>query len=145
MNEKELRKISRKELLELLLEQANRIVDLEKELADAMEAYDDEEFERSFNTFRDFYSVEGIYIAQGAIEDLVTHYEKQLFGINKEERDNHEATLLNKISNLESLVSQLGDLYEILSTLTDEEFEKQYEEIKNDYTQYGIQLFEEEE
>ena len=35
MNEKELRKISRKELLELLLEQANRIVDLEKELADA--------------------------------------------------------------------------------------------------------------
>lgn len=115
------------------------------ELADAMEAYDDEEFERSFNTFRDFYSVEGIYIAQGAIEDLVTHYEKQLFGINKEERENQEATLLNKISNLESLVYQLGDLYEILSTLTDEEFEKQYEEIKNDYTQYGIQLFEEEE
>ena len=35
MNQKELRKISRKELLELLLEQANRIVDLEKELADA--------------------------------------------------------------------------------------------------------------
>ncbi len=32
MNEKELRKISRKELLELLLEQANRIVDLENEL-----------------------------------------------------------------------------------------------------------------
>lgn len=115
------------------------------ELADAMEAYDDEEFERSFNTFRDFYSVEGIYIAQGAIDDLVTHYEKHLFGINKEERENQEATLLNKISNLESLVSQLGDLYEILSTLTDEEFEKQYEEIKNDYTQYGIQLFEEEE
>ena len=35
MNEKELRKISRKELLELLLEQANRIIDLEKELANA--------------------------------------------------------------------------------------------------------------
>ena len=32
MNEKELRKISRKDLLELLLEQANRIVDLENEL-----------------------------------------------------------------------------------------------------------------
>ena len=41
MNEKELRKISRKELLELLLEQANRIVDLEKELADAKAKLED--------------------------------------------------------------------------------------------------------
>ena len=41
MNQKELRKISRKELLELLLEQANRIVDLEKELADAKAKLED--------------------------------------------------------------------------------------------------------
>lgn len=41
MNEKELRKISRKELLELLLEQTNRIVDLEKELADAKAKLED--------------------------------------------------------------------------------------------------------
>lgn len=41
MNEKELRKISRKELLELLLEQANRIVDLEKELANAKAKLED--------------------------------------------------------------------------------------------------------
>lgn len=41
MNEKELRKISRKELLELLLEQANRIADLEKELADAKAKLED--------------------------------------------------------------------------------------------------------
>lgn len=41
MNEKELRKISRKELLEMLLEQANRIVDLEKELADAKAKLED--------------------------------------------------------------------------------------------------------
>ena len=41
MNEKELRKISRKELLELLLEQANRIIDLEKELANAKAKLED--------------------------------------------------------------------------------------------------------
>ncbi len=41
MNEKELRKISRKELLELLLEQANRIIDLEKELANAKAKIED--------------------------------------------------------------------------------------------------------
>ena len=41
MNEKELRKISRKELLELLLEQTNRIVDIEKELADAKAKLED--------------------------------------------------------------------------------------------------------
>ncbi len=41
MNEKELRKISRKELLELLLEQANRIVDLENELTEMKAKLDD--------------------------------------------------------------------------------------------------------
>lgn len=105
MNEKELRKISRKELLELLLEQANRIVDLEKELADAKAKLEDKRImlneagnlaEASLKITDLFQkTMETCKIYSDNIEELNSRIEKEV-------RDKYEAIEKQKLIELEN-------------------------------------------
>lgn len=105
MNEKELRKISRKELLELLLEQANRIVDLEKELADAKAKLEDKRImlneagnlaEASLKITDLFQkTMETCKIYSDNIEELNSRIEKEV-------REKYEAVEKQKLIELEN-------------------------------------------
>lgn len=105
MNEKELRKISRKELLELLLEQANRIIDLEKELADAKAKLEDKKImlneagnlaEASLKITDLFQkTMETCKIYSDNIEELNSRIEKEV-------RDKYEAIEKHKLIELEN-------------------------------------------
>lgn len=105
MNEKELRKISRKELLELLLEQANRIVDLEKELADAKTKLEDKRImlneagnlaEASLKITDLFQkTMETCKIYTDNVEELNSRIEKEV-------RDKYEAIEKQKLIELEN-------------------------------------------
>ena len=105
MNEKELRKISRKELLELLLEQANRIVDLEKELADTKTKLEDKKImlnqagnlaEASLKITDLFQkTMETCKIYSDNIEELNSRIEKEV-------REKYEAIEKQKLIELEN-------------------------------------------
>ena len=105
MNEKELRKISRKELLELLLEQANRIIDLEKKLADAKAKLEDKKImlneagnlaEASLKITDLFQkTMETCKIYSDNIEELNSRIEKEV-------RDKYEAIEKQKLIELEN-------------------------------------------
>ena len=105
MNEKELRKISRKELLELLLEQANRIIDLEKELANAKAKLEDKRImlneagnlaEASFKITDLFQkTMETCKIYSDNIEELNSRIEKEV-------REKYETIEKQKLIELEN-------------------------------------------